>query len=104
MTEEPSHPKVAIAVSLLLKGLSLDTVSKLLGHSSIKVTERHCAPCVKAGRSAKGLSPAVPPRRSLPKIVQDFRDQIVNGCQLSDSAGASAAESSALRYATSAAS
>lgn len=36
------------AVSLLLKGVSLDSVSKLLGHSSIKITERHYAPWVKA--------------------------------------------------------
>jgi integrase len=32
------------AVSLLLKGVSIEIVSKLLGHSSIKVTERHYAP------------------------------------------------------------
>jgi integrase/recombinase XerD len=36
------------AVSLLLKGVSLESVSKLLGHSSIKITERHYAPWVKA--------------------------------------------------------
>lgn len=36
------------AVSLLLNGVSLENVSKLLGHSSIKVTERHYAPWVKA--------------------------------------------------------
>jgi integrase len=36
------------AVSLLLKGVPLDSVSKLLGHSSIKITERHYAPWVKA--------------------------------------------------------
>ena len=35
-------------MSLLLKGVSLDSVSKLLGHSSIKITERHYAPWVKA--------------------------------------------------------
>jgi len=35
-------------VSLLLKGVPLDSVSKLLGHSSIKITERHYAPWVKA--------------------------------------------------------
>jgi integrase len=36
------------AVSLLLNGVSLENVSKLLGHSSVKVTERHYAPWVKA--------------------------------------------------------
>jgi len=35
-------------VSLLLKGVPLDSVSKLLGHSSIKITERHYAPWVRA--------------------------------------------------------
>jgi integrase len=30
------------------EGRSLDSVSKLLGHSSIKITERHYAPWVKA--------------------------------------------------------
>ena len=35
-------------MSLLLKGVSLDSVSKLLGHNSIKITERHYAPWVKA--------------------------------------------------------
>jgi integrase/recombinase XerD len=55
---EAAHPPVAnchphrfrdtFAVSLLLKGVSLDSVSKLLGHSSIKITERHYAPWVKA--------------------------------------------------------
>jgi integrase/recombinase XerD len=35
-------------VSLFLNGVCLDSVSKLLGHSSIKITERHYAPWVKA--------------------------------------------------------
>jgi integrase/recombinase XerD len=44
----PHRFRDTFAVSLLLKGVSLDSVSKLLGHSSIKVTERHYAPWVKA--------------------------------------------------------
>ena len=31
-----------------VKGVSIGVVSKLLGHASIKVTERHYAPWVKA--------------------------------------------------------
>jgi hypothetical protein len=34
--------------SLLQKGGSIEIVSKLLGHSSIRVTERHYAPRIKA--------------------------------------------------------
>ncbi|MDP1571031.1 MAG: tyrosine-type recombinase/integrase [Vicinamibacterales bacterium] len=44
----PHRFRDSFAVSLLLKGVSLDSVSKLLGHSSIKVTERHYSPWVKA--------------------------------------------------------
>ncbi len=36
------------AISLLLKGVELSHVSILLGHSSVKVTERHYSPWVKA--------------------------------------------------------
>ena len=36
------------AVELLLSGVPLDQVSLLLAHDSIKVTERHYAPFVKA--------------------------------------------------------
>jgi site-specific recombinase XerD len=36
------------AVELLLAGMSLDKVSKLLGHKSTRVTEKHYAPWVKA--------------------------------------------------------
>jgi integrase/recombinase XerD len=36
------------AVELLLKGVALDQVSILLGHSSVKITEIHYAPWVKA--------------------------------------------------------
>ena len=44
----PAPIRDTFAVSLLLKGVSIEIVSKLLGHSSIKVTERHYAPWVKA--------------------------------------------------------
>ena len=44
----PHRFRDTFAVSLLLKGVSLESVSKLLGHTSIKVTERHYAPWVKA--------------------------------------------------------
>jgi integrase len=36
------------AVSLLQKGVSIEIVSVRLAHSSMRVTERHYAPCVKA--------------------------------------------------------
>ena len=35
------------AVELLKKGVSLETVSILLGHSSVRITERHYRPWVK---------------------------------------------------------
>jgi integrase len=44
----PHRFRDTFAVSLLLKRVSIEIVSKLLGHSSIKVTERHYAPWVKA--------------------------------------------------------
>lgn len=36
------------AVELLLAGVPIDQVSLLLGHSSVKVTEKHYSPFVKA--------------------------------------------------------
>ena len=48
---EGGHPhrfRDTFAVSLLLKGVELTHVSILLGHASIKITERHYAPWVKA--------------------------------------------------------
>jgi integrase/recombinase XerD len=44
----PHRFRDTFAVSLLTQGVSLEHVSKLLGHSSIKVTERHYSPWVKA--------------------------------------------------------
>ena len=44
----PHRFRDTFAVSLLLKGVSIEIVAKLLGHSSIKVTERHYSPWVKA--------------------------------------------------------
>lgn len=45
------HPHMfrdTFAVELLLSGVPIDQVSLLLGHSSVKITERHYAPFVKA--------------------------------------------------------
>jgi integrase/recombinase XerD len=44
-----AHPfRDTFAVELLLAGVPLERVSVLLGHRSIKVTERHYAPWVRA--------------------------------------------------------
>ena len=40
------------AVGLLQAGVPMERVSVLLGHSSIKVTEKHYSPWVRAGRSS----------------------------------------------------
>jgi len=48
---ENAHPhrlRDTFAVDLLQRGVSMDDVSILLGHSSIKITERHYAPWVKS--------------------------------------------------------
>jgi integrase/recombinase XerD len=40
------------AVALLTGGASLESVSQLLGHQSITITQRHYAPWVKARQDA----------------------------------------------------
>jgi integrase/recombinase XerD len=40
------------AVSLLTKGVPLESVSQLLGHQNIKITQRHYSPWVKARQEA----------------------------------------------------
>lgn len=45
------HPHMlrdTFAVEMLLAGVPLEQVSILLGHKSVKITEKHCAPWVKA--------------------------------------------------------
>jgi site-specific recombinase XerD len=40
------------AVSLLEAGVSLETVSVLLRHTSIRITQKHCNPWVKSRQEA----------------------------------------------------
>jgi hypothetical protein len=50
-TPKRCHPHMfrdTFAVELLLAGVPMDQVSLLLGHSSVKITERHYAPFCKA--------------------------------------------------------
>jgi hypothetical protein len=49
-----SSPSTLLAASESEAASTLDSVSKLLGHSSIKITERHYAPWVKARPSTGG--------------------------------------------------
>jgi integrase len=53
------------AVELLLAGVPIDQVSILLGHSSVKVTEKHYSPWVKARQDQ--LEQAV--RRTWPQLA-----------------------------------
>jgi hypothetical protein len=44
----PHRFRDTLAVDLLLEGVPMDRVSILLGHSSVKITERHYAPWVQS--------------------------------------------------------
>jgi hypothetical protein len=44
----PHRFRDTLAVELLVQGVPMDRVSILLGHSSVKITERHYAPWVLA--------------------------------------------------------
>ena len=44
----PHRFRDTFAVELLLKGVPMERVSILLGHSSVKVTEKHYSPWVRA--------------------------------------------------------
>jgi integrase len=79
-TSKRCHPHMfrdTFAVELLLAGVPLDQVSLLLGHSSVKITERHYAPFCKARQEqlAAAVKKAwqqprlVPPRRVPRRVV-----------------------------------
>ena len=53
ITKGHSHRyRDTFAVSLLAKGVSLESVSQLLGHQSIRTTQKHYSPCVTARQNA----------------------------------------------------
>lgn len=67
----PHMLRDTFAVEMLLAGVPIDQVSMLLGHSSVKITEKHYSPWVKARqeqlassvRNAWGVLGAVPAKR-----------------------------------------
>jgi len=72
-TPKRCHPHMfrdTFAVELLLAGVPLDQLSLLLGHSSVKITERHYAPFCKARQEQLAASVKLAwekPTQSLPK-------------------------------------
>jgi hypothetical protein len=66
---------------MLLAGVPIDQVSMLLGHSSVKITEKHYSPWVKARQEQLAASvrnawtsfepkPAKPARRAKANVVE----------------------------------
>jgi integrase len=47
-TDTPHRFRDTFAVALLEKGVPIETVSILLGHSSVSITEKHYAPWVRS--------------------------------------------------------
>jgi integrase/recombinase XerD len=73
------HPHMlrdTFAVELLLSGVSLEEVSLLLGHKSVKITEKHYAPWVKARQDK--LSESVKKSWSPPTSKSGLRDGFFN--------------------------
>jgi integrase len=68
------------AVELLLAGVPIDQVSLLLGHSSVKVTEKHYAPFVKARQAQLAQSARMawdqPEKKRAPEPVRSKRPAI----------------------------
>jgi len=70
--KNPVHPhrfRDTFACNLLMKGVPLEMVSKLLGHSSVKITEEHYAPWIK-GRQEQLEEAVMRTWESKPKLVR----------------------------------
>lgn len=82
----PHMLRDTFAVEMLLAGVPIDQVSMLLGHSSVKITEKHYSPWVKARqeqlaasvRNAWGTLGAVPPPK--PKKRGEVIDMPGDAC------------------------
>jgi len=69
----PHMLRDTFAVEMLLAGVPIDQVSMLLGHSSVKITEKHYSPWVKARqdqlaasvRNAWATLETVPPKKAM---------------------------------------
>lgn len=74
----PHRFRDTFAVALLEKGASLENVSRLLGHTSIKITERHYSPWVKSRQDAldaemQGANGWLAELQAAPKQVVEIR-------------------------------